>query len=295
MKKIISALYIVAIAVVLLFLVIYILNHRLDVLDPKGIIALAEKNLLITSVSLMMVVIIPVFVLLAVFSWRYRASNKHAKYTPDWHSNKALEITWWVIPSVIIIMLGILTWTSTHELDPYKPLVSNVQPITIEVVALNWKWLFIYPEEHIATVNFVEFPKDTPINFKITADAPMNAFWIPQLGGQVYAMSGMTAQLHLMGSETGDYKGLSSNFSGDGFSDMKFVARVALESNYEDWLRIVKTSPEVLTFDEYTRLLQPTKNNPPKIYGSVEDGLYTKVIMKFMAPMEMGNMPNHYK
>lgn len=270
----------------ILFLSNYIGSHNMGVLDPKGIIALGERNLMITALCLMLVVIIPIFILLGFILWRYRASNKNAKYTPDWHTNLALETTWWTIPTIVIVLLSILTWKSTHYLDPFKPIDSQVTPITIEVVALDWKWLFIYPDENIATVNFVEFPEGVPINFKITSDAPMNAFWIPQLGGQVYAMSGMTSQLHLLASEVGDYNGVSSNFSGDGFSGMKFIARVVTEDDYYVWLNEVRNSSSSLTLLEYNDLAKQSKNNKVKYYAQVEENLYNKVIMKFMPTMD---------
>jgi cytochrome o ubiquinol oxidase subunit 2 len=226
----------------------------MGLLNPKGTIALAEKNLLITAVGLMLIVIIPVFIMLFSFAWRYRASNTKAKYTPDWHSNVALEIIWWAVPIAIITILAVITWKSSHDLDPFKPIDSTVKPVIIEVVALDWKWLFIYPEEHIATVNYLKIPKDTPINFKITADAPMNAFWIPQLGSQVYAMPGMSAKLHLMATEVGTYKGVSSNFSGAGFSGMKFDTSVVSGEEYVKWVNTVRTVPASLTKREYAVL-----------------------------------------
>jgi cytochrome o ubiquinol oxidase subunit 2 len=256
----------------------------MGLLNPKGAIAVAEKNLLITAVSLMMIVIIPVFVMLFSFAWRYRAGNTKAKYTPDWHTNIALEITWWAVPIAIIAILGTITWKSSHDLDPFKPLISNVKPITVQVVALDWKWLFIYPEEHIATVNYLVIPKDTPINFVITSDAPMNAFWIPQLGTQIYAMPGMTAKLHLMANEVGVYKGVSSNFSGDGFSGMKFDTKVVSGEGYAEWVNTTRTIPGILTKEKYKELAKQSKNNPVQIFSSVEDGLYDYVVMKYMAP-----------
>ncbi len=268
------------------FLSTFIGSHNMGVLNPKGVVALAEKNLLITAFLLMLIVIVPVFVMLFSFAWRYRASNTKAKYTPDWHSNRALEIVWWTIPAIIIFILALLTWKSTHDLDPFKPLASNVKPITIQVVALDWKWLFIYPDEHIATVNYVEFPKDTPVLFKITSDAPMNAFWIPQLGGQVYAMPGMTAQLNLMATEKGVYKGLSTNFSGEGFSGMKFEVHVTEENEYQSWLYTVRGSPYVLDITRYTELAKQSKNNAVEYFALTDDDLFGRILMKFMAPME---------
>ena len=257
----------------------------MGVLNPKGIIAVAQKDLIITSVALMMIVIIPVFIMLFSFAWRYRAGNTKAKYTPDWHTNKSLEIIWWTIPVIIISILGVITWKTTHDLDPFKPLVSNVKPITIEVIALDWKWLFIYPEENIATVNYIKIPKDTPIQFKITSDGPMNAFWIPQLGSQIYAMAGMTAKLHLMSHEDGVYKGVSSNFSGDGFSEMKFDTVVVKREEFDEWVRSTKQSSDSLDYERYTTLAKKSIGNKVQYFSSVEEKLYTKVIMKYMSNM----------
>jgi len=287
MKKIMRAIVVVALVGLGSFFAIYIGSHNMGVFNPKGVIAYKEMNLIITAVLLMLIVIIPVFTLLAFFAWRYRA-NGTGKYHPDWQSNTILEIIWWTIPTVIIGILGVITWKSSHDLDPYKPIDSNIPAITIRVVALDWKWLFIYPAQNIATVNFVQFPKGTPINFEITADAPMNSFWIPQLVGQIYAMPGMKSQLHLIAGEEGSYAGVSSNFSGAGFSGMKFVAKVGSPEEFNQWVQVVKQSQNILSLDEYKRLAQKSKNNPAQYYSSVAENLYDTIIMKFMVP---GPMP----
>ena len=286
MKKIMRVRTIVVALLLLLvgYLSLYVSSHNMGVLNPKGVIAVAEKDLLITSVMLMMIVIIPVFIMLFSFAWRYRASNTQAKYTPNWHNNLPLEIAWWTIPCIIIIILGVITWKSTHQLDQFRPLVSNVKPVIIEVVALDWKWLFIYPEEHIATVNFLQIPKDTPINFRITSDAPMNAFWIPQLGSQIYAMAGMTAKLHLMAHEEGVYKGVSSTFSGDGFSGMRFDTKVVSGEEYATWVNSMRAASSTLSYEKYTALAKQTKNHPVEYFSSVQKGLYDSIVMKFMMP-----------
>ncbi len=286
MKKAMRAILAVAILGFVAFLYIYISTHNMGVFNPKGVIALAEMNLIVTTTLLMLIVVIPVFIMLAVFSWRYRASNTKAKYTPDWHSNATLEIIWWAIPAAIITTLAVITWTSSHELDPFKPIVSSVPPITIQVVALEWKWLFIYPEQNIATVNFVQFPVGTPINFRITGDAPMNSFWIPQLAGQIYAMAGMDTMLHLMAEDEGDYAGLSANYSGYGFSGMKFTARASSRDEFDKWVNEVKQSPNALTSEEYEKLTKKSRNNAVAHYSSAKEGLYDKIIMKYMVPAE---------
>lgn len=171
--------------------VVYVKSNNIPVLEPKGMIGKEESDLIITSSLLMLIVVIPVLILTWVFAWKYRESNKKSRHDPNWEHNHIAECCWWGVPCVIIVVLAILTWESSHRLNPFKPIDTGVKPIEIQAVALDWKWLFIYPEQGIATVNFVQFPEKTPINFEITADAPMNSFWIPQLGGQIYAMPAM--------------------------------------------------------------------------------------------------------
>src|ERR1700677_3810878 len=183
------------------------------VLDPKGSVGAAEKSLIVTSTWVMLIVVVPVIALTLYFAWKYRASNRGAAYAPNWSHSTVIEVVIWTVPTLIILYLGVLTWRTTHELDPYRPLESKVKPINVEVVALDWKWLFIYPDLGIATVNQVEFPVGTPVNFTITSDSVMDSFFIPQLGGQIYAMAGMQTRLHLVANEAGNYAGESANFS----------------------------------------------------------------------------------
>jgi len=256
------------------------------VLDPKGTIALDEKHLLITAVLLMLIVVIPVIFLAVIISIQYRAGNKKANYTPDWGHSTILEIIWWTIPCIIIAILAVITWTSSHELDPYRPLDTKEKPLVIQVIALNWKWLFIYPEQNIATVNFVQFPVNKPITFLITSDAPMNAFQIPRLAGQIYAMAGMQTKLHLMATENGDYRGFSANYTGDGFYGMKFIARVSSSEDFQKWVKSVKSiSHPSLSAKEYNNLMKNSVNNPPAYYSSAKTNLFNDVMMKFMMPM----------
>lgn len=262
----------------------YINTLHIDILHPKGLIALKEYNLLVFTTLLGFVIVIPVFVIAIIIAWRYREGNTKATYTPNVSENRLAETVWWTIPIILIVILSVVTWISTHDLDPHKPLVSTVKPITIKVVALDWKWLFIYPEQDIATVNLVQFPVDTPVNFEITADAPMNSFWIPQLGGQIYAMAGMTTKLHLNATETGDYKGSSANISGKGFAGMKFIARASSQSDFDTWVANTKKAPKQLTNAEYATLAAPSKNNPVSFYSSSADGLYDTILMKYMMP-----------
>ena len=274
-----------------IFLISYAINHSSGVLNPQGLIALKERNLIITEVLIMLVIIIPVFVATFLIAIKYRASNTKAKYTPDWTGNKLLQISWWAIPSLGIFFLAIIMWRATHELDPYKPIINGTTPLTIEVVALRWKWLFIYPQQNIATVNFIQFPVDTPLNFELTADAPMNSFWIPQLGGQMYAMAGMGTQLHLIADSPGDFAGSGAEISGQGFSGMKFVAKASSMADFKTWVQSVKASPNSLNLTQYNQLAQPSENNPVSFYGSTENNLYNEVMMKFTMPAG-GNMEN---
>lgn len=250
------------------------------VLDPKGAVGLAERGLMLYAVEFMLIVAIPVYLLLFFFAWRYRAGNKKAKYTPDWEHGKLEELVWWVIPLEIVLVLGALTWSSTHQLDPRKPLEGQA-PLHIQVVALDWKWLFIYPEEGIATVNYFLLPEDRPVMFSITADAPMNSFWIPQLGSQIYAMTGMVTTLNLVANEPGIYAGAGANYSGDGFAKMKFSAQAVAPEEFAEWVQRIKDSPATLSLSAYRELSLPAEAQKT-FYASVEPGLFEAIVAQFM-------------
>lgn len=254
------------------------------VLAPAGVVAAKERDLMIAATLLTLIVVIPVFVLLIYIIYTYREGNTEAKYEPEW-TNRNLEFVWWGIPFAIITALGVIIWQSSHSLDPYKPLASDVKPLTVQVVALQWKWLFIYPEQNIATVNYVEFPEDRPVNFQITSDAPMNSFWIPKLGGQIYAMSGMNTALSLMADEPGVYQGSSANLSGKGFAGMKFDAKAVTAADFDAWVASVRQSPQALDRAGYLKLAAPSENVPPTDYSSTEFALYDKIIASYMAPL----------
>jgi cytochrome o ubiquinol oxidase subunit 2 len=262
----------------------YISTLPIDILNPKGVIATKQYNLLVFTTLLGFIVVIPVFIMAIVIAWRYREGNKKARYTPDVGTNRLAETVWWGIPILLILILSVVTWKSTYDLDPHKPLASDVPAINIQVVALDWKWLFIYPDQDIATVNFVQFPVNTPVNFSITADAPMNSFWMPQLGGQIYAMAGMTTQLHISADTPGDYRGLSANISGEGFADMKFTARASSQDDFTKWLKTTKAEPKQLDTAAYNKLRQQTIAHPVTFYGQVDNGLYDTIVMKYMMP-----------
>jgi cytochrome o ubiquinol oxidase subunit II len=254
------------------------------ILDPKGQVAADEKSLIITATLLMLLVVIPVIVMTLVFAWKYRASNTEAEYQPKWsHSNK-IEAVVWIVPIIIVCCLAVVTWKTTHKLDPYRPLDSDKPPIKVQVVALNWKWLFIYPDLGIATVNELAFPKDVPVNFRITSDVAMNSFFIPQLGGQIYAMAGMETKLHLIANEAGSYNGISANYSGAGFSGMKFQAiATPTEADFDAWVKKARASGNTLDADAYLALAAPSENNPPIYYSVGEPRLFDAVLHKYMA------------
>jgi cytochrome o ubiquinol oxidase subunit 2 len=265
--------------------VIYLGSVNIPVLQPRGIVGQKERDLMYISLLLSLIVVVPVFVMLFIFSWKYREGNlKPKKYQPDWDGSRLYESVWWSIPFALIAVLAVITWSSSHDLDPFKPLSAQAPPLEVQVVALDWKWLFIYPKQSIATVNFVEFPVNTPVDFKITSDAPMNSFWIPQLGSQIYAMPGMSTQLHLMAGKAGSYNGKSANISGKGFAGMTFTAKAASNDDFQSWVKNIHSQNSDLTDEEYNQLAKPSQNNPVAYYGSVDSELYGSVIEKYMAP-----------
>lgn len=248
------------------------------ILAPKGFIALEERNLLLIIQALMLLIVIPVYLFTFIFSWKYNAQNKNAKYDPDLVDNRVAEYFWWGIPTVLTLIIAILTYVKTDQLDPYKPIASDKPAKTIQVIALQWKWLFLYPEEQIASVNFLQIPVGTPIRFEITADAPMNSFWIPHLGGQIYAMPGMKTLLHLIADQAGDYRGSSANLSGAGFSGMHFVTRASTEEEFQNWVESARASAQAL---DYKELAKPSKDNPAATY-QFEPALFDQIVMKYM-------------
>ena len=283
MHKKIIAVFVAILTLGAVLLVLFLGNNQLVLLSPEGAVAGRQRDIIVFTTLLSMVVIVPVFSLLAFIAWRYRVGNKKAAYTPDWDHHHGLEFVWWAVPCIIILILAVVTWRTSHELDPYRPLDSAKEPVTIQVVALQWRWLFIYPDEGIATVNFVRFPEDTPVNFRITADAPMNSFWIPQLSGQVYAMNGMQTKLHVIADKPGVYDGSSANISGEGFADMRFTAQSSTRAEYDAWVQEVRQSfSEHLTFAAYEQLAKPNRDTTKLQYAGHESGLYNRIMMKYM-------------
>lgn len=252
------------------------------VLDPRGPIAAAQKDLIYIATALCAIVIVPVLVMTGVIVWRYRdTKNRQAKYSPEWEHNTKLEVTWWGVPILVIVALAIVTVIYTYKLEPSKPLKSEVKPLEIQVVSLDWKWLFIYPEQNIATVNYVKFPEDRPIKFRLTSDAPMNSFWIPQLGGQVYTMSGMAMTLHLQADEPGVYFGSGANFSGEHFGDMSFDATALTTGQFDEWVKQIQSGTGSLSDDVYNELSKPSVIQGEQQYSSVANQLFERTVRKY--------------
>ncbi|HEY8569956.1 ubiquinol oxidase subunit II [Microbulbifer sp.] len=265
------------------------------VLDPKGQVGVDEKNLIIISTLLMLLVVIPVIVMTLYFAWKYREGREHEIYAPKWAHSGKIEAAVWLVPVVIVLILGVITWRSTHSLDPYKPLEHEREPLTVEVVSLNWKWLFIYPEQGIAAVNELVIPTDRPVNFKITSESTMNSFFIPQLGSQIYSMAGMETKLHLIANEPGTFEGFSANYSGEGFSGMHFETRAVDEAEFERWASDMKRGHGTLDSARYAQLAEPSENHPVEYFSAVSDGLFHQIMFKYMQHYNTWNKsPAHH-
>lgn len=259
----------------------YLYTTPMPVLQPAGPIADGQKELLIVASALMLIIVVPVFVLAFGFALRYREGNTKAKYHPNWDHSRIIETIWWLIPSALIAVLAVMTWHGTFKYDPYKPLASSQETLTVQVVALDWRWLFIYPEQQVASVNELRLPVNTPVKFEITADAPMNSFWIPQLGGQVYAMPGMGTLLHLQADREGRYYGSSANISGEGFAGMNFMTIVSSYASFTDWVESASEQPE-LTRQTYESLAKPSRDKDVITFGVPAENLYGTIISKYM-------------
>ena len=265
------------------------------VLHPSGLIALAERRVIIVTFLLSGIVIIPVFFFLFYFALKYRAGTPAAEavHEPNWdHDNWRAEALWWFVPAVIILLLSMIAWQSSHALDPYQRIQSDVPPVTVEVVALDWKWLFIYPQLGIASLNQLELPSGTPVHFILTADAPMNSFWVPRLSGQIMVMPGMSTELNILASSTGRFDGQSANISGDGFSGMTFTTTVVAPKEFDAWVANVRKGSDPLTQDGYAQLRKPSQYVTPATYSSVAGNLYDSIMMQYMAPMATSSMPS---
>lgn len=262
----------------------YLSKHAVPVLQPRGTIGMQERNLIYFTALISIVVVVPVFALLAVFAWKYREGNTKAKYTPELDGSRTAEGIWWAIPGVIMIIISIVTWQSSYALDPHKPLISDRQTLNVQVVSLDWKWLFIYPDYNVASVNELAIPVDSPVALKLTSDSVMNSFWVPALSGQIYTMNGMSTKLNFDATETGTFSGRSANISGKGFADMKFSVRALNSTDFNTWIENAQSAPGKLDQSAYDRLARPSKVSSPQYYSSAEQGLYDTIVMKYMMP-----------
>lgn len=268
------------------------------VMSPSGDVAVQQRDLILYSTYLMLIVIVPVIILTLLFAWRYRANSARAEaeYSPDWDHSTLLELVIWAIPLLIIIALGALTWTSTHLLDPYRPLdridsqravAPDTKPLVVEVVALDWKWLFIYPEQGIAAVNEMAAPVDRPIHFKLTSSSVMNSFFVPALAGQIYAMGGMQTTLHAVINRAGEYEGFSANYSGAGFSDMRFKFHGLADADFDKWVANARQDSAQLDRAAYLQLEQPSEREPVRRYGTVAPNLFHAILNRCVEPNRM--------
>lgn len=262
---------------------------KLVVLNPAGDVAAQQGDLVVVATVLMLLIIVPVIALTLWFAWRYRQGSRHAEtdYAPDWHHSTKLELVIWAAPLVIIIALGAITWITTHKLDPYRPLdriseqkalPENVKPLEVQVVSLDWKWLFVLPEQGIATVNELAAPVDRPIRFTLTSSTTMNAFYVPDLAGMIYTMPGMQTELNAVINQPGVFRGMSSHYSGAGFSGMNFRFHGLSEQDFEQWVARAKAEGQPLTRQAYLALAKPSERHPVERFSSVEDGLFDRVV-----------------
>ncbi|MEI8187850.1 MAG: COX aromatic rich motif-containing protein [Candidatus Saccharibacteria bacterium] len=274
---------ILLIIVPLAALIYHVKNTNFQVLNPKGQIALQEKNLIVFALALSLFVLVPVFLMLIVFAIRYNEKNTKSKYSPNFDHSRIFEAIWWGIPTILIAILSVVTWNSSHSLDPYKSISSSKPTLKIQVVSMNWKWLFIYPKSQIASVNDLTIPVDTPIDLEMTSDGPMNQIWIPQLAGQIMLMPGMVTHLNLISDNTGSYLGRSSNISGVGFAGMTFNTNVVNSRDYSAWINNARKSTKVLNNISYKELNIPSEYVPVSYYSYASHDVFGDIYNKYMS------------
>ena len=252
--------------------------RQAGVLDPQGPIASAERLLLFNSTAIMLVVVVPVILATLGFAWWYRSSNARASHSWDPAYEGRIEFVTWSIPALIVILLSGVIWIGSHQLDPRAPIPADAKPLRVDVVALDWKWLFIYPDQGVAAVNQLVIPAGTPVHFRLTSATVMNSFFVPQLGSQIYTMGGMTTHLNLLADTLGEYPGFSANFSGDGFSDMRFIVKALPAGDFDGWVAQARGTGSVLDDAAYAQLAKPSQAVPPTTYRSVDPKLFERII-----------------
>ena len=247
-------------------------------MDPKGPIGAANRTILIDSLAIMLAIVIPTIVATFAFAWWYRASNKKARYLPDWEFSGSIELVVWAIPLMTILLLGGVTWISSHDLDPAKPIEGKGPALDVQVVSLDWKWLFIYPEQRVASVNELVVPAGRPLHFTLTSSSVMNAFFVPQLGSMIYTMNRMATQLWLHADEPGTFHGMSAHYSGEGFSDMHFQVKALTPEQFAAWVNKTRDSDVRLDGASYDALAKQSLKNPVSVYGNVDIGLFDRIV-----------------
>ena len=263
------------------------------VMNPAGDVARQQADLILWSTGLMLLIIVPVMVLTAVFAWRYRATNEEAEYKPDWDHSTGLELIIWSAPLMIIIALGALTWVATHTLDPYRPIgriaagrpvPATQRPLEVQVVSLDWKWLFIYPEQGVASVNELVLPVDRQVRFRLSSSSVMNTFYVPAMAGMIYTMPGMETKLHAVLNKPGDFEGMSAHYSGAGFSKMKFRTHAVDQAGFDRWIARARTAPGRLDAATYLKLEQPSEDVKPMLFAGIEQGIFGRIVNLCVAP-----------
>jgi cytochrome o ubiquinol oxidase subunit 2 len=254
------------------------------VLDPQGPVGIAERTILLNALAIMLAIVVPTILATLAFAWWFRESNSRARYLPDWAYSGRIELVVWAIPTLVILFLGGVTWIGSYDLDPARPLSSHVKPLEVQVVSLDWKWLFIYPEHGVAAVNELVVPAGRPVHFSLTSASVMNAFFVPQLGSMIYAMNGMTTQLHLQADREGDFSGRSSHFSGDGFSRMQFTVRAVSDEAFGGWVRTAQSEGSILDTLSYTALAKQSTDVPPATYRLAEAELFQLIATQALPP-----------
>ena len=256
----------------------------MNILDPQGPIGAAEKTILIDSLTIMLAIVLPTIVTIFAFAVWFRASNVRAHRWPDWEYSGRIELVVWSVPALTVILLGGVAWIGSHLLDPAKPIEGASKPLTIQVVSLDWKWLFIYPDQKVATVNTLTVPVGVPLQFQLTSASVMNAFFIPQFGSMIYTMNGMVTRLNLRADNPGTFQGLSTQFSGDGFSDMHFDVQVVPAEQFSKWAGDAASADKALDERSYREIAKPSMRNPPVIYRLADADLFSSIVTQKIPP-----------
>jgi cytochrome o ubiquinol oxidase subunit 2 len=249
-----------------------------SLLSPAGAVGKAERTILLDSLAVMLAIVVPTMLATLAFAWWFRASNPRARRLPTWSYSGRIELMVWSIPALVVLFLGGIAWIGAHDLDPAEPLTSNNPPLELEVVSLDWKWLFIYPQQGIASVNRLVVPAAVPLHLRVTSASVFNVFFVPRLGSEIYSMNGMSTQLNLQADQPGVYPGLSAHFSGDGFSDMSFDVHAVTAEQFVQWVTSTRGSGQTLDDDSYRGLLQQSRGVRPYTYGTVATGLFERIV-----------------